>query len=305
MRARAPRHPAGAAVSSLARYLDYIVAERGLSSNTVLAYRRDLEILRRCLGEGRTFEAVRREDLLKALRRLRQEGRSPRSVARWLAAARSFFGFLRREGRIAEDPTSHVESPRTWRVLPKVLSTGDVEGLLRTPDRATPLGLRDAAMLEVLYATGLRVSELVGLRLGSLHLDAGYVRCLGKGGRERVVPLGQEATDALRLYLTEGRSKVLGRGRSDLLFLNHRGRAMTRQGFWKVLRGHARRAGIRTRFSPHTLRHCFATHLLEHGADLRSVQMLLGHADISTTQIYTHVNRERLRRLYENFHPRA
>lgn len=291
--------------AALDRYLDYLVAERGLAGNTVASYRRDLELLRRVLGEGRPLEDARREDLLRALRRFREEGRSPRSVARWLAAVRGFFSFLRREGTVTEDPAVTLDSPRPWRTLPRVLTTEEVDRLLAAPDRTSPLGMRDAAMLEVLYATGLRVSELVGLRVANVRIEAGFLRCSGKGERERIVPLGEEAVAAVRDYLSGSRRELLRGRSSERLFVNHRGGPLTRQGFWKVLRRHAGRAGIRTRLSPHTLRHSFATHLLEHGADLRSVQLLLGHADISTTQIYTHVNRERLRRLYTNFHPRA
>jgi integrase/recombinase XerD len=236
---------------------------------------------------------------------MRIEGSSPRSVARWLVAIRGFFSHLLAEEGIRADPSAHLDAPRVWRTLPKVLSFAEVEALLAAPDRGEPLGVRDAAMFEVLYATGLRVSELTGLRLGDLHLDAGYLRCLGKGSKERVVPLGAEADAALQRYLAEGRPALLRARRSDILFVNHRGEPLTRQGMWKILKAYGTNAGIRARLSPHTVRHSFATHLLEHGADLRSLQMLLGHADISTTQIYTHVNRERLKRLYKDFHPRA
>jgi integrase/recombinase XerD len=236
---------------------------------------------------------------------MRLEARSPRSVARWLVAVRRFFAYALGEGLVSEDPTAHLDSPRTWRSLPKVLSFQEVELLLAAPDRNAPRGLRDAAMLEVLYATGLRVSELCGLRLGDLHLDAGYLRCWGKGSKERVVPLGSEADATLQRYLAEGRPSLLAGRRTDWLFVNSRASAISRQGFWKLVKRYGIRAGIRTPLSPHVLRHSFATHLLENGADLRSVQVMLGHADISTTQIYTHVNRERLRRLYEDFHPRA
>jgi integrase/recombinase XerD len=226
-------------------------------------------------------------------------------VARWLVAVRRFYAWLVSEGKIAENPTTHLESPRPWRSLPRVLDGGEVEALLNAPDRAAPLGIRDAAMLEVIYATGMRVSELVGLRLRDLHMDAGYLRCIGKGSKERIIPLGAEAGNALHAYITGARASLLRQGRSDVLFLNSRGGPLTRQGFWKILKAYGRKAGIGTAFSPHTLRHSFATHLLENGADLRSVQVMLGHSDISTTQIYTHVNRERLRRLYKDFHPRA
>ncbi len=289
----------------LARWLDDLVAERGLSRNTVAAYRADLARLARALGPGRRPEEARREDLLEVLRAMRVEGRSPRSVARWRVSVRRFFAYLVARGAIEDNPAARLEAPRATRSLPKVLDAGEVEALLAAPERASALGLRDAAMLELLYATGLRVSELVSLRLSDLHLDAGYLRCTGKGDKERVVPLGGEADAVLQSYLAEARLRLLDGKRSDVLFVNGRGGPLSRQGFWKNLRRHGVRAGIRARISPHMLRHSFATHLLENGADLRSVQVMLGHADISTTQIYTHVNRERLRRLYRDHHPRA
>jgi integrase/recombinase XerD len=288
----------------LAAWVDHLAAERGLARNTLAAYRRDLAIVSRRLGK-RSLAATTQDDLLDALRAMRTAGRSPRSVARWLVAVRGFFGWIAAEGEIADDPSARLTPPKVWKTLPKVLDGEDVVRLLETPDRADPRGARDAAMLEVLYATGLRASELVGLTLADLHLDAGYLRCIGKGSKERVVPIGSEANAALTAYLAAARPQLLAGRRSDTLFVGRAGRALTRQGFWKLIKAHGRRAGIRTALSPHVVRHSFATHLLENGADLRSVQMLLGHADISTTQIYTHVNRERLKRLYRDFHPRA
>ena len=287
------------------KWLDHLEVERGLARNTVDAYRRDLELLQRRLPEGRNLESTRKEDLIAQLRAMRLAGRSPRSVARWLVAVRGFFAWLLSEEVIHEDPTANLDSPRTWRTLPKVLRFEEVEALLKTPPRGEPRGMRDAAMLEVLYATGLRVSELVGLRLADLHLDAGYLRCTGKGGKERVVPLGEEANGMVQRYLATGRPALLRGRRAEALFVNGSGGALTRQGFWKTIKNLARKAGVQTDLSPHTLRHSFATHLLEHGADLRSIQLLLGHADISTTQIYTHVSRERLRKIYREHHPRA
>jgi integrase/recombinase XerD len=287
-----------------ARWLEHLAAERGLAAHTLAAYGRDLRILERALA-GRELTKARHDDLTAALRALRAAGRSPRSVARWLVAVRSFYAWLVAEGTIEESPAARLESPRLWSTLPKVLDGADVERLLAAPEGAEPRAQRDRAMLEVLYATGLRASELVGLRLSDLHLDAGYVRCLGKGSKERVVPLGGEASAALRAYLADGRGAILSGRRSDAVFVGPRGSFLTRQGFWKLLKTHARRAGIKAGLSPHVVRHSFATHLLENGADLRSVQALLGHADISTTQIYTHVNRHRLRQLYRDFHPRA
>jgi len=289
---------------TLEAWLDHLAAERGLARNSVDAYRRDLEALSRQL-KGRALVSARQDDLLLTLRRMRTAGRSPRSVARWLVAVRGLFGWLAQEGMIDENPAARLEPPKVWKTLPKVLDGSDVERLLDAPNRVTPRGARDAAMLEVLYATGLRASELVGLRLRDLRLDAGYLSCVGKGSKERVVPLGAEANAALSAYIASGREALLAGKRSDTVFVGRAGAPLTRQGFWKLIKAHGRRAGIRASLSPHVVRHSFATHLLENGADLRVVQMLLGHADISTTQIYTHVNRERLKRLYRDFHPRA
>jgi len=297
--------PGQARAEWLRRYLDFLVVEKGLSANTVAAYRTDLRRLQRALGPRRRLEQARAADLREVLRQMRVEGRSPRSVARWIVAVRGFFSHLVAEGALKEDPSKNLDAPRIWRSLPRVLSFAEVEALLEAPDRRSPAGLRDGAMLEVLYATGLRVSELIRLRLGDLHLDAGYVRCWGKGSKERVVPLGSEADAVLQHYLAEGRPAFLQGRRTDWLFVNRRGGPMTRQGFWKIIKRYGQRAGIPTPLSPHVVRHSFATHLLENGADLRAVQIMLGHADISTTQIYTHINRERLRRIYDDFHPRA
>jgi integrase/recombinase XerD len=287
------------------RWLEYLAAERGASPHTLAAYGSDLARLSESLGESRPLERATSADLAQALRHMRVAGRSPRTVARWIATVRGFFAFLVSEGVLQRDPAARIDAPRAWRVLPRVLDAAQVGALLAAPARDTIRGRRDAAMIETLYATGLRVSELVGLRLGDLHLDAGFVRCIGKGNKERVVPLGREAESAIARYLENGRSSLLGARNSEHLFVTRRGGPLTRQGFWKLLRGYARQADIRVPLSPHVVRHAFATHLLENGADLRSVQLMLGHADISTTQIYTHVNRERLRRMYESHHPRA
>jgi integrase/recombinase XerD len=290
---------------TLSRYLDYLLVERGLSHNTITAYGSDLRRLKSHLGPKRKLEKAGRDDLLAILKQMRVEGRSPRSVARWIVTVKGFFAYLIGEGIVTNDPAAHLDSPRIWRSLPKVLTFAEVEALLAAPQRDTARGLRDAAMMEVLYATGLRVSELLRLRLGDLHLDAGYLRCWGKGSKERVVPLGSEADATLQAYLATARPALLRDRRTDYLFVNPRGGAISRQGFWKIIKRYGRQAGVTTPLSPHIVRHSFATHLLENGADLRAVQIMLGHADISTTQIYTHVNRERLRRLYEDFHPRA
>ena len=289
----------------LGRYLDFLTAQKGLSPNTIKAYQADLNRLGAALARGRPLESATPADLLRVLQRMRIEARSPRSVARWVVAVKGFFAYLVGESVVEQDPAANLDSPRIWRSLPKVLTADEVEALLKSPDRGDPRGVRDAAMMEVLYATGLRVSELLRLHLGDLHLDAGYVRCWGKGSKERVVPLGGEADATLQRYLAEARPRMLAGQRTDVVFVNSRAKPLTRQGFWKMIKRYGAQAGIRTTLSPHVVRHSFATHLLENGADLRAVQIMLGHADISTTQIYTHVNRERLRRLYDDFHPRA
>jgi len=285
-------------------YLSALELERGLSPRTVTAYRADLERLGADLARlGGDPSAASAGDLAAHLRRLRTRNLSPRSVNRALAALRGFYAFLVATGRRDDDVVASLVSQRTLRHLPRVLDETEVEALLAVPDPSTPAGLRDRAMLELLYATGLRVSELVGLRLSELHLDRGFLLVVGKGDKERPVPLGDEAERWLRRYLAEARSR-LARGRHDRLFVNARGAPLTRQGVWKILRGHGLAAGI-AELHPHALRHSFATHLLEHGADLRAVQAMLGHADIATTEIYTHVHRERLQRIYDRFHPRA
>lgn len=286
-------------------YLEGLEVERGLSPRTVAAYRGDLRRLGRWLvrrGECDLLMA-RQEDLAAHLRELRRRRLSPRSIARALVAVRGFYAHLAAAGDRPDNPAVNLLPPRLWRPLPKVLSEEQVEALLEAPDPAKPLGLRDRAMLELLYATGLRVSELVGLALGQLRLEVGFVVAFGKGGKERIVPVGERAERWLGRYLGEVRPSLV-RGRHEAVFVNHRGARLTRQGFWKVLRAHGRAVGLKE-LSPHVLRHSFATHLLEHGADLRAVQAMLGHADISTTQIYTHIHQQRLRSLYERFHPRA
>lgn len=290
----------------VAAYLHWLEVERGLSANTIAGYRSDLGHLAAFLARrGLELRDVQRGDVMEFARAQRLEGRSPRTVARALAAIRTFFRFAHREGILDRDPTRDIDTPKAGRSLPRFLTFDEVERLLATPDAGTPLGARDGAMLEILYATGARVSELCGLRLEGLDLDVGYVVAQGKGSKERIVPIGSRAVERTGRYLDQARP-LLARGRDEpWIFLNHRGGQMTRQGFWKNLKRYGRDAGLRSHLSPHTLRHSFATHLLEHGADLRSVQQMLGHADISTTQIYTHVNRERLRRIYREFHPRA
>ena len=287
-------------------FLQHLQVERGLAANTLAAYGQDLAKFSAFLrARRRDLADIGRDDIIEFMARLYRQKISSRSVSRHLVTLRVFSRYALAEGWIAEDPTLNLESPQIWKSLPTFLSLQQVEALLKQPDPAKPLGARDAAMLEVLYSTGLRVSELVGLRLSDVDMDSGCARCIGKGNKERLVPLGRKALQALRRYL-EGSRPVLLRGRSSpFLFLNVRGSRMSRVGFWKMLKAYGRRADLPAKLSPHKLRHSFATHLLERGADLRSVQMLLGHADISTTQIYTHVTQERLRKIYKAHHPRA
>ncbi len=291
----------------LERFLDALWMERGLSAHTLAAYRADLQGLARWLaGEGRPGLAeARRTDLLAYLARRVAGGASPRSSARLVSSLRRFYQYLVREGLREEDPSARIEAPRLGRPLPHSLTEAEVEALLDAPDVESTLGLRDRAMLELLYATGLRVSELVALPLTRLNLRQGVVQVSGKGGKERIVPLGEEAAHWLQRYLDEARPALLRGRSSEVLFVTARGGGMTRQGFWHLIKGHARRAGITRPLSPHTLRHAFATHLLNHGADLRVLQLLLGHSDLSTTQIYTHVARERLKALHAAHHPRG
>ncbi|MCD4748748.1 MAG: site-specific tyrosine recombinase XerD [Thermoanaerobaculales bacterium] len=286
-------------------FLAHLTVERNMSPRTVEAYGRDLSVFLGWLEEERlSLTKVERHNVRNYLGSRRDAGLSPRSAARALSALRSFYRFLLQEEVLSNDPTADLQSPQLWRTVPHVLIPEEIEALLQAPDINTPLGLRDRAMLECLYATGLRVSELVGLPLDRLHLDPPFVRVIGKGRKERLVPLGDTAADWADRYLEEGRPLLVKERRPEV-FLNHRGGPLTRQGFWKILRGHGVAAGITSVLSPHVVRHSFATHLVENGADLRAVQMMLGHASLTTTEIYTHVASERLRRLYDEKHPRA
>ena len=290
----------------LDQFLDGIWLESGLSANTLAAYRTDLLAFQIWLAKkGLTLEQVTRADLLAYLAANVRSGLSARSSARHLSTLRRFYRYLLIQGRTQADPTADVRSPVIGRPLPKNISEQGVEKLLSTPPRDTALGSRDRAMLETMYASGLRVSELVGLTLNELDLTTGLVRVVGKGGRERIVPLGEEASESLREYLGQARSDLLKAQLTDAVFVTRRGGPMTRQAFWQLIKRYAQQAGIGAEFSPHSLRHAFATHLLNHGADLRSVQMLLGHTDLSTTQIYTHVARARLQSLHGAHHPRG
>ncbi|MGQ0736426.1 MAG: site-specific tyrosine recombinase XerD [Acidobacteriota bacterium] len=288
-------------------YLAHLRYERRLSDHTVEAYARDLAALAKYSAAGaRPMEALSGRDLEAWVRALMSQGVSPRSVARAVAGVRGFYRFLRLHGHLDEDPAVDLRAPRGWKVLPKFLSIDDVERLLQAPDVSTARGLRDRALIEVLYATGLRVSELVGLRPQDLHLEEGYLTTTGKGRKERIVPVGDEAARWIARYRADARPQLLGRRTSNRLFVNARGGgSLTRVGFWKILKSYGRSLGLARALSPHVVRHSFATHLLERGADLRAIQVMLGHADLSTTQIYTHVLDARMRTLYERFHPRA
>jgi integrase/recombinase XerD len=280
--------------------------ERALADNSLLAYGRDLRALAKWGGErARDLLALQPSDLSDYLGALRKQGLSARSVARAVHAARGFFRFAVREGRLAVDPMHNLRAPRSFKGLPHFLTPAQVEALLAAPDLKATYGLRDQAILELLYATGLRVSELTGLRPGDLDLDVGLLRCMGKGRKERLVPMGRVACRSVEAYLSGSRTALLkGRG-SPYLFLSSRGQRLSRMGLWLIVRRHATTVGVAHVLTPHVLRHSFASHLLERGADLRALQVMLGHADISTTEIYTHVTRERLRQLYDLHHPRA
>jgi integrase/recombinase XerD len=289
-------------------YLTHLTVERRLAQNSVESYARDLTMLAAfAAGRSTAVEALDRRELETLVRDLMSEGRSPRSVARAVACFRGFYRFLVVDGRLRASPADDLHPPRAWKVLPRYLSIDDVDRLLAQPDVSTPRGLRDRALIELLYATGMRVSELVTLRPGDVNLDASYLTCTGKGEKQRIVPFGDEAGAWVTRYLRQGRAALLGRRNSPRLFVNARGGGpgLTRVGFWKILKAYAVQAGLSATLSPHMLRHSFATHLLERGADLRAIQMMLGHADLSTTQIYTHVLEQRMRTLYDRFHPRA
>jgi integrase/recombinase XerD len=287
-------------------YVAYLRDVRRLSPNTVESYARDLSLLAEFADKREQgVDGLQRSDLDTFVRQLMSSGLSPRSVARAVACVRGFYRFVATERHQDRSPADDLRPPRAWAALPKFLSLDDVDRLLAQPDAGTPRGLRDKALIEVLYATGLRVSELIALRAGDLNLDEGYLTCIGKGDKQRMVPLGHEAADWVRRYLREGRPMLVGKKRSPWLFVNARGGgALSRVGFWKILKQYGIKAGVSRDLSPHVLRHSFATHLLERGADLRMIQMMLGHADLSTTQIYTHVLEARLRASYDKFHPR-
>lgn len=290
-------------------FMHYLLVERGLSKNTLVSYERDLKSYIQYLQSVEkltSLQEVQRIQIVHFLGSLKNEGKSSKTIARHVASIRAFHQFLLRDKAVDHDPSVHIDTPKPERSLPKVLSLAEVERLLDSPKSNDKYGLRDKAMLELLYATGIRVSELIGLNIEDAHLTMGFVRCIGKGNKERIIPLGSTATTVIQKYLDEGRPQFSSpKYLEKALFLNHHGRRLTRQGFWKILKSITAEAGIQKELTPHTLRHSFATHLLENGADLRAVQEMLGHSDISTTQIYTHVTKTRLKDVYSQFHPRA
>jgi integrase/recombinase XerD len=287
-------------------YIDYLRDVRRMSPNTVLSYARDLAALGAFADRnGKAIESLERRDLEAFTRDMMTQGLAPRSVARAIACVRGLYKFLLVEKRISADPAEDLRAPRAWPALPKYLDIQEVDRLLQQPDVSVPRGVRDKALIELLYATGLRVTELLSLKAADINLDAGYLTCIGKGDKERIVPLGESAADWVRRYIREARPSLLKGRKSNWLFVNAKGGTqLSRVGFWKVLKDYGIKAGVSRDLSPHVLRHSFATHLLERGADLRAIQMMLGHADLSTTQIYTHVLEARLRAVYDKFHPR-
>lgn len=287
-------------------YLSHLAVERRLSPNTVESYGRDLAQLSAAAAAiEQPVEKLDRRALEQIVRQMMGEGRSPKSVARAVACFRGFYRFLVVSGHRLDNPAVDVRAPKAWKTLPKFLSTDEVDRLLQSPDTGAPRGLRDRALIELFYATGLRVSEMVNLRQQDLNLESGYLTCMGKGRKQRLVPIGDEASSWLTRYITQGRPALLKKRSSPKLFVNARGGSgITRVGFWKILKTYGREAGLPRMLSPHVLRHSFATHLLERGADLRAIQMMLGHSDLSTTQIYTHILDARLRAVYDKFHPR-
>ncbi len=288
-------------------FLYYLVVERGLAENTLSSYNSDLKQFIRYLNKSqiKSFTKVTRGLLVAYIVKMQQQGKSPATISQHLAAMKSFYNFLQQERLVEVNPTANLELPRQPKKLPMVLTVEEIERLLGQPRTDIPAGLRDKAMLELFYATGLRVSEMLQLNVDMVNLSGEFVRCMGKGSRERVVPMGQIACFHVRTYLENGRGKLVKKTIEPALFVNQHGRRLSRQGCWKIIKGYAKAANIKKSITPHTLRHSFATHLLENGADLRSVQELLGHADIGTTQIYTHLTKKKIREIYDKTHPRA
>jgi len=289
-------------------FFHYLQIERGLAENTIISYRRDLNQYIQFAKEKKQmtdWKQMKRTDIVQFLYSLKEDGKSTATIARMISAIRAFHQFLIRDRIVDTDASLHIETPKLDRLFPQILTSREIDKLLAI-NGTTPLAIRNKAMLELLYATGIRVSELVKLKKTDLHLSMGFVRCMGKGNKERIIPVGDLAKNALDTYLNHARDQLIKRNQSETaLFVNHHGRPLSRQGFWKILKAIALETGVTKEITPHTLRHSFATHLLENGADLRSVQEMLGHADISTTQIYTHISKSRLKDMYEQFHPRA
>ena len=292
---------------SLHEYLDYLSVERGLAQNTLESYGRDLRQYLKYLKEKKNLNLpeTTQATVIGYLLQLQAKGKATATLSRSLAAIKSYYHYMAKEEHIPRDPTVNLDAPKQEKKLPRVLAVKEVEKLLEQPDLKNPVGIRDRAMLEVLYATGLRVSELVSLKVNDINLEAGYIRCFGKGSKERIIPMGSVATKYVRLYHEYARKFLAASLHEHTLFLNHHGKGLTRQGFWKIIKKYAENLGLNIDITPHTLRHSFATHLLENGADLRSVQEMLGHADISTTQIYTHLTKDKIKEVYDNTHPRA
>ena len=288
-------------------FISYLASERGLAQNTLESYGRDLRYFQQYLENNRlTFATGSTNEIIRTyLDELKKQGKAVSTISRNLAALKSFYQYLLKEQHLDADPASKSESPKLEKKLPQVLSVQQVELLLKQPNINLPAGLRDKAMLELLYATGIRVSELITINVNDVNLELGYIKCFGRGAKERVVPLGSIASKCVTQYLRKGRTALVRSKQEEAMFVNHHGRRLTRQGFWKIIKKYALEAQIDQKITPHTLRHSFATHLLENGADLRSVQEMLGHADISTTQIYTHVTKNRLKEVYDKAHPRA
>ena len=288
-------------------FISYLASERGLAQNTLESYGRDLRYFQQYLENNRlTFATGSTNEIIRTyLDELKKQGKAVSTISRNLAALKSFYQYLLKEQHLDADPASKIESPKLEKKLPQVLSVQQVELLLKQPNINLPAGLRDKAMLELLYATGIRVSELITINVNDVNLELGYIKCFGRGAKERVVPLGSIASKCVTQYLRKGRTALVRSKQEEAMFVNHHGRRLTRQGFWKIIKKYALEAQIDQKITPHTLRHSFATHLLENGADLRSVQEMLGHADISTPQIYTHVTKNRLKEVYDKAHPRA
>ncbi|RSL34608.1 site-specific tyrosine recombinase XerD [Salibacterium salarium] len=293
--------------TDISDFIHYCQVEKGLSENTIRSYQRDLNHYAAHLQSNniKNVQQIERSHIVDFLYSLKDNGRSSSTIARTISSIRAFHQFLLRSQRSVKDPSELIEIPKGEQKLPDVLSTGEIEALLTASDGTTAFARRNKAMLELMYATGLRVSELCSLKTGDIHLQMGFVHCMGKGNKERIIPLGKVAADAVESYVNKGRPHLLKKKKHDTLFVNHHGNSLSRQGFWKILKETSQRANINKKLTPHTLRHSFATHLLENGADLRAVQEMLGHADISTTQVYTHVSNHKLKDVYLNYHPRA